>query len=77
MRDTMPTKIEIQEFSDNIIQLAEMSGEGIMDTIVSYCERTGLEIDIASTLISSSLKSKIREEAQNLNLLKKSAKLPV
>ena len=57
--------------------MAEETREPIMDTIVSYCEKTGLEIDIASTLISSSLKSKIREEAQELNLLKKTAKLPV
>ena len=48
-----------------------------MDTIVGYCEKSGLEVDIASTLISSSLKAKIREEAQELNLLKKTAKLPV
>ena len=73
----MPTKTEIQEFSDAIIKMAEETREPIMDTIVSYCEKTGLEIDIASTLISSSLKSKIREEAQELNLLKKTAKLPV
>ena len=73
----MPTKNEIQEFSDTIIKLAEESRESIMDTIVGYCEKSGLEVDIASTLISSSLKAKIREEAQELNLLKKTAKLPV
>jgi hypothetical protein len=73
----MPTKNEIQEFSDTILKLAEESGESIMDTIVGYCEKSGLEVDIASTLISSSLKAKIREEAQELNLLKKTAKLPV
>ena len=73
----MPTKNEIQEFSDTILELAELSGESIMDTIIGYCEKSGLEVDIASTLISSSLKAKIREEAQELNLLKKTAKLPV
>jgi hypothetical protein len=73
----MPTKSEIQEFSEAIMNLAEESKESIVDTIVSYCEKNGLEIDIASTLVSSSLKAKIREEAQELNLLKKTAKLPV
>ena len=73
----MPTKNEIQEFSDTILKLSEESRESIMDTIVGYCEKSGLEVDIASTLISSSLKAKIREEAQELNLLKKTAKLPV
>jgi hypothetical protein len=48
-----------------------------MDSIVGYCEQTGMEIDVASTLISSALKAKLREEAQELNLLKKSSKLPL
>ncbi len=73
----MPTKSEIQEFSEAIMKLAEETKESIVDTIVSYCEKNGLEIDVASTLVSSSLKAKIREEAQELNLLKKTAKLPV
>lgn len=73
----MPTKAEIQEFSDRILKLSYEKDESIMDTIVTYCESSGLEIDVASTLISSALKSRIREEAQTLNLLKKTAKLPV
>ena len=32
----MPTKNEIQEFSDTILKLAEESRESIMDTIVGY-----------------------------------------
>lgn len=73
----MPTKNEISEFSTKILELAEEENLSIMDTIVGYCENTGMEIDVASTLISSSLKAKIREEAQELNLLKKSSKLPI
>jgi len=73
----MPTKAEISEFSMMIGDLAKKSRLTHMDAIVQHCEETGMEIDIASSLISSALKSKIREEAQNLNLLKKSAKLPV
>ena len=48
-----------------------------MEAIIHHCEQTGLEVDVASTLVSSALKSKIREEAQELNLLKKTARLPV
>ena len=57
--------------------MAEESNLSIMDAIVGYCEQTGMEIDVASTLVSSALKSKLREEAQELNLLKKSSKLPL
>jgi len=73
----MPTKSEISEFSDKIVELAFNDKSTVMDAIVSYCEKTGMEIDVASTLISNALKSKIRAEAEELNLLKKSAKLPV
>ena len=73
----MPTKNEISEFSELINDLAEQMSLTRMDAIIHHCETTGLEVDVASTLISSALKSKIREEAQELNLLKKSAKLPL
>lgn len=73
----MPTKNEISEFSDLINELAVKENMTRMEAIVHHCEQTGLEIDVASTLISSALKSKIREEAQDLNLLKKTARLPV
>jgi hypothetical protein len=48
-----------------------------MDAIVHHCETTGMEIDVASSLISPALKAKIREEAEDLNLMKKSSKLPL
>jgi hypothetical protein len=73
----MPTKNEISEFSMKIMEMAEESNLSVMDAIVGYCEQTGMEIDVASTLISSALKAKLREEAQELNLLKKSSKLPI
>lgn len=73
----MPTKNEIAEFSNMIVDQAEQMNTSVMDTIVHHCERTGMEIDVASTLVSSALKSKIREEAQELNLLKKNSKLPI
>lgn len=73
----MPTKNEISDFSDLINELSERENMTRMEAIVHHCEQTGLEIDVASTLISSALKSKIREEAQELNLLKKTARLPV
>jgi murein endopeptidase len=73
----MPTKNEISEFSDLINEIAENQGMTRMEAIIHHCEQTGLEIDVASSLISSALKSKIREEAQELNLLKKTGKLPV
>ena len=47
------------------------------EAVVEYCNRTGMEIEVASSLINSRLKSKIEMDAQDLNLLPKSAKLPI
>ena len=73
----MPTKGEIKEFSLMIEELAERLKCNRMDAILHHCKETGLEIEVASTLISSALKAKIRDEAQELNLIKKSSKLPI
>ena len=50
---------------------------GLMDAICLHCKDSGLEVEIAATLISSALKAKIKEEAQSLNLIKKTSKLPI
>ena len=73
----MPTKNEISEFSDLITKLSYTLGTTHMDAIIHHCEQTGMEVDVASTLVSSALKAKIREEAQDLNLLKRSSQLPI
>ena len=73
----MPTKNEIQDFSEMIARVSSLKKMSIMDSILEHCEKTGMEIDLASSLVSTALKSKIREEAQELNLLKKNSKLPI
>ncbi len=73
----MPTKNEISEFSDLINSIAVEHNITRMDAIIHHCAQSSMEVDVASTLISSALKSKIREEAQELNLLKKTARLPL
>ena len=73
----MPNREEIKKFSMMIENLVAENSLGYMDAICHHCKETGLEIEVASTLISSALKAKIKEEAQELNLIKKSSKLPL
>ena len=60
-------------------KLAKDKSLSYMDAILLYCEQTGFEIEVAAKLVSSSLKSKIKMEAEELHFLPKSdtAQLPV
>jgi len=73
----MASRDEIKEFSMMIEKLVTDKHLGYMDAICHHCKETGLEIEVAATLISSALKAKIKEEAQDNNMLKKSSKLPI
>ena len=48
-----------------------------MDAIVHYCDNNELEVESAAKLINTIIKSKIECEAQELNFLPKTAKLPL
>lgn len=50
-----------------------------IDAVVYYCEITGLEVEVAGTLIKSNpkLKALIQEEAEDLHYLPKGNKLPL
>ena len=73
----MPTRDEVKQFSLLIENLAKEEKLGYMDAICYHCKETGLEIEIAASLISAALKAKIKEEAQEFNMLKKTSKLPI
>jgi len=73
----VPTKDEILDFSMMIKELSIDKKIGLMDAICHHCKETELEIEVAATLVSSALKAEIKEEAQDLNLLKKTSKLPI
>lgn len=73
----MPTRDEIKEFSDMIYALSKRLKCDYLDAILHHCKESGLEVEVASTLISSALKSKVQEQAENNNQLKKTSKLPI
>ena len=74
----MPTKDEMKKFSLAIEGMVSNTDYNYIEAIVEYCKTTGLEIEVAATLITSNLKGKIEEDAMNLNLLKvKGSRLPI
>jgi hypothetical protein len=68
--DELAYNEDIFKFSSKIEEINTSSGIGYIDSILEYCKDTGLELEVAVTLISQNLKSKIEEEAMGKNLLK-------
>lgn len=73
---TTPTKEEMKAFAADIEQIVAETDYNYIEAIVEYCNTTGMEIEVASSLVNNNLKSKIENDAQDLNLLPKSARLP-
>lgn len=66
------------EFSQYIEKQASETGLACMDLLVDYCVKNEIEMESVSALLTTSLKEKIRAEAEELNMLKrKDGKLPL
>ena len=66
------------EFSQFIEKQASATGLKCMDLLVDYCVKNDIEMESVSVLLTTSLKEKIRAEAEELNMLKrKDGKLPL
>ena len=72
--------LEIQTSSDfytKIQALVNKTNLTYMDAILHYCDINGMEPETAASLVNTKLKAQVREEAENLNFLPKTAKLPL
>lgn len=54
------------DFSLYIEKLAKEHNQPLLNTITDYCELTGFEYDVVSSLISQTLKQKLYDEATHL-----------
>jgi hypothetical protein len=74
----MPSKDEQKKFAYTIDSMVANTEHNYIDAILEYCKQTGLEVEVAASLINKNLKKKIESEAMENNLLKvKSARLPI
>ena len=77
-RTKMPTKDEMSKFAKAIEEMVADSDYNYIEAIVEYCRETGLELEVAATLVNNNLKAKIESDAMDNNLLKeKGARLPI
>lgn len=70
----MPTKDEIQNFSLMLREYAAHRGVSLWDGLVHYCDKTGMESEVAASLLTKAVRVDLTLELQDLNLLKKRGK---
>ena len=66
-------------FVDEIEKLCTTKNIEYIDAIIMWCEKNNLEVEVAAAWIKkdATLKSKVQSEAENLNVLKRGARLPL
>lgn len=69
----------LQSFPQEIETLVAESGLEYIDAVLHYCEVNNLDIETVASIIKSSskIKGKIQLEAESLNILPKTSKLPI
>lgn len=67
------------EFVKKIEEIASSAGGSYIDVIVDYCSKNNIELETAAAIIKSSplIKSKVQLEGEQLNILQKTARLPI
>jgi len=74
----MPTKDEMAKFAKAIDALVAKTDLNYIEAIIEHCKETGLEIEVAASLVNANLKAKLANDAIDLNLLKeKGNRLPI
>lgn len=59
------------KFSKMILKLKEEMNVPLLDVLVHYCERNGMEIETAAKLCNASIKRQLYSEATDANLVEK------
>jgi hypothetical protein len=79
MTDVTVTKLDPKAFYAAVEAIVESHNLEYIEAVCFYCEKHGIEIETAASMITSNpkIKSLIQEEGEQLNFLTKSARLPV
>ena len=66
--------IDLNLTIEEIVKNTELS---YMEAVLDYAKNSEIEPEAMAKMLNQSIKDKIEVEAQNLNMLKKTAKLPI
>jgi hypothetical protein len=73
----MDIVLDKKAFSKRVEDLVQNKPMPYMDAIIMCSVSVGLEVESAARLINKNIKEKLEAEAQDLNLMQRSAKLPI
>lgn len=75
----LETKMIKNNFVEEIEVICREKNIEYIDAVVMWCEKNNLEVETAAYWIKRdpTMKSKIQAEAENLNIIKRGARLPV
>ena len=78
MSEPLLSNITFEVFSKQIESLCEQRNIEYIDAIVHWCETNTVEVEYAANFIKKNqvLKLKVQKEAEDLNYIKKTARLP-
>ena len=66
------------KFAKAIDALVAKTDYNYIEAIIEYCKETGLEVEVAASLVNANLKSKLENDAMDNNMLKeKGSRLPL
>ena len=65
------------KFMENIEKLVQKTNMTYIDAVMYYCEENKLEPETAGQMVGGKLKQHIQDEAESLNLIQKTSKLPI
>lgn len=77
--EKMVLELKTNTFIEDIEKLCKTKNLEYIDAVVLWCEKNKLEVETAAYWIKKdpAMKAKIQAEAENLNVLKRGARLPI
>ena len=66
-----------ERYNDEINEIVDRTKMSFLDAIMYHADENGLESETVAGLINVKTKNKLREEAEKLNFMPKTSKLPI
>jgi hypothetical protein len=75
----MMLKLQYDEFFEYVYKISRQPDSNYMEAVLDYAHKNDIEIEALADIIrkNPNIKSRIQDEAEDLRLMERTAKLPV